>query len=121
MPKKSKLKTPDWILKGYDSEEEYNEKKGIAKKKEGTIFKVRRCPNCGSDEVAVVIGPEARGIWECKKCKWKGANLNIDELTEDEFMKYLDEKGEELPDEDELKKDFRRVIEGVDEEIGEEE
>jgi len=31
--KKPKLTTPDWILEGYDSEEEYNKKKGIKGKK----------------------------------------------------------------------------------------
>ena len=33
MAKKEKLKTPEWILGGYDSEEDYNKAKGITSKK----------------------------------------------------------------------------------------
>jgi ribosomal protein L37AE/L43A len=95
MAKKSKVKTPDWILEGYDSPEEYAKSKGVkTKKKEGKTFKVRKCPKCGSYDVAVVIGEV--GVWECKKCGWKGQDVEEEELTEEEFMKYLDEKGEEV-------------------------
>ncbi len=94
------MKTADWILEGFDSEEEYNEAKGIGnKKKEGKTFKLRRCPECNSDEVSVIlIGEEGKsnGEWECKKCNWSGSDVKEDELTEDEFMKYLDEKGEDV-------------------------
>ena len=83
--KKSKLATPDWILKG--------EEPPKGKKKDKT-FKVRRCPKCNSDEIRVSIGEV--GVWECEKCKWKGRDVKEDELTEDEFMKYLDERGEEV-------------------------
>ena len=86
MAKKSKIQTPDWILKG---EEEPKEEK-----KKGKTFRLRRCPECGSDELSVVIGEV--GLWECRKCSWKGEDVKEDELTEDEFMKYLDEKGEEV-------------------------
>jgi len=86
MAKKSKIQTPDWILKGDD------EKK--SKKKEGKTFKVRRCPECDSDEIRVRIGEI--GVWECTKCDWKGKQVKEEELTEDEFMVYLDEKGEEV-------------------------
>lgn len=86
MAKKSKLKTPDWILKG-------DEEKSPKKKKEKT-FKVRRCPKCNSDKVLVKIGDI--GIWECVECDFKGKNVKEEQLTEDEFMKYLDEKGEEV-------------------------
>ena len=101
MAKKSKLKTPDWILQGYGSEEEYNRKKGIKTKKAGTgkTFKIRLCPKCNSDRVNVLItGEEGKkaDIWECKKCKWQGKNVKEKQLSEDEFMKYLDEKGEEV-------------------------
>lgn len=100
MAKKEKMKTPDWILEGFDSEEEYNKKKGKkVKKKEGKTFRLRRCPECNSDEVSVVLnGEEGKGSgeWECKKCKWSGKNVKEEELTEDEFMKYLDDKGEEV-------------------------
>ena len=95
MAKKSKLKTPSWIVEGFDSEADYNQSKGIAKeKKKGKTFNIREGPKCGSDDVAVVIGEV--GMWECKKCKWKGRDVVEKELTEDEFMKYLDESGEEV-------------------------
>lgn len=95
------MKTPDWILEGYDSEEAYNEAKGQPSKpkKEGKTFRLRRCPKCNSDEVNVVLtGEEGKGSgeWECKKCGWTGKDIKEDVLTEDEFMKYLDEKGEEV-------------------------
>ena len=89
MPK-NKLKTPDWIMQGYDSEADYNKAKGMDKKKSCKIFKIRKCPECGSDNVGVVIGSEQRE-WECRKCKWKGTDVQKQELNEEEFMKYLDE------------------------------
>lgn len=91
MPKKSKIKTPDWILKGGDDLP--------TKKKKGKTFKIRRCPDCGSDDVKIVLnGDEGKnqGEWECEKCRWKGKDVKEEELSEDEFMKYLDEKGEEV-------------------------
>ena len=110
-----KLATPDWIKEGYDSKEEYEKKKGIkSKKKDGKIFKIRKCPKCGSYKVQVVLTGELEseipsdssksqikegkgsGEWECKKCKWTGRNVSMEEVSEDEFMKYLDEKGEEV-------------------------
>ena len=98
--KKSKLSTPDWIKEGYNSPGEYAKAKGkTEKKKTGKIFKVRRCPECSSDEVGVILGgTEGKGSkgWVCRKCDWSGSDLKEDELTEDEFMKYLDEKGEEV-------------------------
>ena len=102
--KKSKLSTPEWILEGYDSPEEYNKAKGIKKeKKSRKTFRVRKCPECGSDDVGIVLSnmdseEETRTgkEWECHKCKWKGKDIQEEELTEDEFMKYLDEKGEEV-------------------------
>lgn len=99
MPK-NKLITPSWILEGYDSEAAYNKAKGISKgkKKSGKTFRIRECPECGSDDVKVVItGEEGKGNeWECMKCKWHGPDIVEKELSEDEFMKYLDEKGEEV-------------------------
>ena len=95
MPKKSKLSTPEWILEGYDSSAEYERLKGIKKeKKTEKTFKVRKCPECGSDNVGVVlIGEEGKSAkdWECRNCKWNGKNIKEEELTENEFMKYLDE------------------------------
>ena len=100
MTKKNKLKTPEWILEGYGSEEEYNNKNGIkTKKKSGKTFKIRKCPECGSDEVGIVLtGEEGHGKsdWECRKCKWTGKNIDERELNEEELMKYLDEKGEKI-------------------------
>lgn len=97
MAKKPKLTTPDWILEGYDSEEEYNKKKGIKNKKTKKTFKLRECPKCHSEDVHVILGgDEGRGTrgWECKKCRWNGSNIVEKELTEEGFMKYLDKKGE---------------------------
>lgn len=84
--KKSKIQTPDWILKGSESEK--------PKKVKGKTFKVRECPKCGSDEMGVVIGEV--GLWECRKCKWKGSDVKEREMDEEEFMKYLDDKGEDV-------------------------
>ena len=108
--KKEKMKTPEWILGGYDSPAAYNkarqkaeplasssksQTKGISTKKEaGKTFNIRECPKCGSDEVGVVIGES--GFWECRKCKWKGTEIKEKELTEDELMEYLDSKGEDV-------------------------
>ena len=91
------MKTPDWIIEGFNSEEEYNKKKGIKKKKKvaGKTFKIRRCPKCGSDSVSVVLGfdeGKGKGEWECKKCKWAGKNIKEVSVSEEEFMKYLEEK-----------------------------
>ena len=91
------MKTADWILEGYDSEEEYNKAKGIKPKKKGEkTFNLRRCPKCNSDDVGVVVGKEKKGEWQCRKCKWQGKDIKEDELSEEEFMKYLDEKGEKI-------------------------
>jgi hypothetical protein len=102
-----KLATPDWIKEGYDSPQEYEKAKGKSKGKSSTsnkksdekTFKLRLCPKCKSDNVIVVLtGEEGKGAkeWECKKCKWIGKNISEKELTEEEFMKYLDSKGEEV-------------------------
>jgi len=93
-----------------------SQSKGIdTKKKTDRTFKIRECPKCKSDNVRVVLtggleseipsdssGSQAKkrkgiGEWECKKCGWIGMNINEKELTESEFMKYLDDKGEEIP------------------------
>lgn len=83
------IKTPDWILK-----DEKKSAKNTKQGKTGKTFKIRRCPKCNSDDIAVVIGEV--GIWECKKCKWDGKDVKEEKLSEDEFMKYLDERGEEV-------------------------
>ncbi|MCK5607425.1 hypothetical protein KAR91_36410 [Candidatus Pacearchaeota archaeon] len=94
--KKSKLSTPAWITEGFDSPAEYEKAKGgvVKEKKKGKTFNIRECPECGSDDLGVVLGEI--GVWECRKCKYKGADVKEKELTEDEFMKYLDDKGEEV-------------------------
>ena len=94
------MTTPDWILKGYDSKVDWEKAKGIASnKKKGKTFNVRECPKCRSNDVGIVLGgKEGDGSkgWECHKCKWSGKDVKEQELTEDEFMKYLDDKGEEV-------------------------
>ncbi len=102
MPKKSKMKTPDWILEGYDSKADWEKAYGVSsEKKKGKIFKIRECPKCSSDNVGLVLtnsdAEEGGGKeWECRKCGWIGTAISEKELTEEEFMKYLDEKGEEV-------------------------
>ncbi len=92
------MKTPDWVLEGYDSKADWEKAKGIStgEKKKGKTFKVRECPKCGSNDVGVVVEKETVGKWECHKCKWKGKDINETEINEKDFMKYLDEKGEEV-------------------------
>ena len=95
MPK-NKLATPDWIREGYNSKAEYEKAMGKTEKKTGKIFKIRKCPECNSFDVVVVTEKEVVGLWRCGKCGWEGKNVGWEELTEDEFMKYLDERGEEV-------------------------
>ena len=96
------MKTPDWILKGYDSKADWEKAHGVkSKTKKDKTFKIKICPKCGSDDVHVVLSnsnsEEGGGDeWECKKCGWRGTDIKEKELTEEEFMKYLDEKGEEV-------------------------
>ena len=96
------MKTPDWILEGFDSKADYDKAKGItSKKKKGKTFKVKECPKCNSDEVGLVLSnsdsEEGGGKeWKCRKCGWTGFGIEEKELTEDELMKYLDEKQEEV-------------------------
>lgn len=83
----SKLSTPNWILKG--------EKKPSEKKK-GKTFKLRKCPECRSTGVVVILsGEEGKGSkgWGCKSCKWTGRNSEKKEMSEDEFMEHLDKMG----------------------------
>ena len=122
MAKKNKVQTPAWILEGFDSEADYNKKvqkgklstsskqshdsspMGVAKEKKkgakkGNTFTLRECPKCGGNDMEVVLGgSEGKGSkgWQCRKCKWNGTNVEEKELTEDEFMKYLDKKGESV-------------------------
>ena len=92
------MKTLDWIREGHDSKEAYEKAKGISKeKKTGKTFKIKECPKCKSDDVNVVLEGSSEGSgWICKKCRWKGEDIIEEELNEDEFMKYLDDRGEEV-------------------------
>ena len=79
-----KLKTPDWILKG---------EKAPKKKEKGKTYRVKKCPQCGSTEVSIVlVGEEGKRAdnWECKSCKWRGRGIEEKELTEDEFLEHLE-------------------------------
>jgi len=101
MAKKKKLSTPDWIKEGFGSPAAYEKSKGITKKpkKAGKTFKIKECPKCGSDNVGVkLIGEEGKNArdWECRDCGWTGSRIEEKELTEDEFMAYLDSKGEDV-------------------------
>ena len=114
MAKKSKLSTPTWILEGYDSKADYKKSKGMkpkpkkkpAKKKtpkkkpsnSKKTFKIRKCPQCGGDSIKVVVGEKAKGLWKCKKCGWKGKEVNSEEVSEEEFLKYLDKKNNQMGD-----------------------
>ena len=103
---KSKLSTPDWIREGFDSKADYEKAHGLNKKKsskEEKVFKLKVCPKCGSYDVNVVLSnldseeeSNTGKMWECKKCKWKGKDIEEKEVDEEEFMKYLDEKGEDV-------------------------
>ncbi len=99
MPKKSKLSTPDWIKEGFDSKKDWEKARGIKGKEKGKKISIKVCPKCGSKEIEVVLGgKEGKGSkgWKCKKCGWEGKETDKLELNEEEFMKYLDEKGEEV-------------------------
>jgi len=95
MGKKSKLQTPDWILKGKKSSPSVAslKKKPTEKKKQGKTFRVKKCPKCGSTSVSVVLtGEEGKGAreWECKACKWRGRGIEEKELTEQEFLEHME-------------------------------
>lgn len=84
----SKLETPEWILKG---------EKPPKGKKKAKSFRVKKCPECGSTGVEIILGgEEGRGNkgWECKSCNWKGRDVVTGEVSEEEFMKHPMEKGE---------------------------
>ena len=90
------MKTPDWIIEGYDSKEEYEKIKRIKPgKKKAKTFKVKKCPECGGTEVGVILSGEEGGGsngWECKGCNWAGKNPEEKEMSENEFIKHFDKK-----------------------------
>lgn len=93
-----KVQTPAWILEGYDSPEEYNKKQSddSSIKRIKKEHKVRKCPKCGSFDVVVVTGEDAKGLWRCGKCAWKGQDVAWEEMDDEEFMKYIDSKEEDV-------------------------
>ena len=102
---KGKLATPDWIKEGYDSPAAYAKAHGQKEpeKEKSKTVKIKVCPKCESHDVAITLSnldfeeeSNTGKNWECKKCKWKGSDIKEKKLTEDELMKYLDEKGEEV-------------------------
>ena len=60
-------------------------------------FVLKLCPKCNSDDVGVVIGGQM-GMWECRKCGFRGPSLLEKEMNEDEYFEYLDNKGMDLPE-----------------------
>ncbi len=89
MAKKKGIKTPEWILEGYSSKEEYEKAKGISKKKKnGKTFDVMKCPKCKSYNVEVVLGDEG-GLWRCNDCGWKGKDIEKVEMSEEEFINHM--------------------------------
>ncbi len=89
-----KLKTPDWVLEGYKSKNEYERAKGIKNKSvKEKSYKIKICPKCKSSNVRVLLGgEEGKGSkrWECLKCRWNGKSVNEKEISEDEFLEYID-------------------------------
>ena len=82
MYKMGKIQTPDWILKGKE--------KPKKKRNNRRTFKIRRCLECNSDSVSVVlIGEEGKAAmeWQCNKCKWQGKNVKEIEMNEEELLK----------------------------------
>lgn len=100
MAKAGKIQTPDWVLEGYESKKDYEKAKGLNKgKSDGKVFKIKICPKCNGHNVSVLlVGEEGKSAkeWECRDCKWSGKDIKYKELDEDEFLKHLDDIGEEV-------------------------
>jgi len=77
---KGKLKTPDWVLKGEKKPKKDGEKK----------FVLKCCPACGSRNVSVVLGEKY--MWQCNDCGFKGTEIIEQEVSENDFLKRLDEE-----------------------------
>jgi ribosomal protein S27AE len=102
--KESKIQTPDWIKEGYDSPAEYAKAKGLDSKKKvsGKVYKIKKCPKCGSNNVKVVLsGSDSEeetntgNQWQCGKCKWTGEKVKEEEVDEDTFLDYMEKMGDE--------------------------
>lgn len=87
-----KLSTPDWIREGFDSKADWEKAHGkeFNNANKGKMFRIRKCPKCGSADVHVVlVGEEGKRAdnWECGKCGWKGKDVKIYEISEEELLK----------------------------------
>ncbi len=120
MGKKSKISTPEWILEGYDSKEEWEKAKGrksasksassgqsekerkikkSGKHKKGEKnFTMKKCPQCGSYNIGVVLSGKdieeessTGKEWECHQCGWKGEDPIREEVSEAELIKLSEE------------------------------
>jgi len=60
-------------------------------------FKVKLCPKCNSDDVSIAVGGKI-GMWECRKCGYRGAGFIEKEMSEEEYFDYLDSKDIEMPE-----------------------
>jgi ribosomal protein L37AE/L43A len=58
----------------------------MPEKKVKITGKEKFCPKCGSEEMMMVIGGQM-GMWECKKCGYRGSVI-----PEREFYKTEEEK-----------------------------
>lgn len=67
----------------------------MKKNKKERVYKIRECPECKSNSINIIVGKEGRKKdWACKDCSWTGQNVKEKELSEEAFLKYLDEKGD---------------------------
>ena len=71
-------------------------KKTKGKESKEKTFNVEYCPKCKSFDVAIALGAKL-GTWECKKCKYKG-DFPKKEMSEEEYLEYLDKQGVEMPE-----------------------
>ena len=63
-------------------------KKTKSKGKTERELNVKICPKCKSRDVEVVIGEV--GMWECKRCKWKGTDIGEEVVSEEEYFKIIE-------------------------------
>lgn len=92
-----KLSTPNWIREGFDSKADWEKSQGkkTGKKLTGKTFKLKVCPECGNNNVNIVlVGEEGEKAdnWQCRSCKWRGKNIEIKEVSAEELMELGDKK-----------------------------
>ncbi len=80
-----------------------NEKAPKKESKKEKVFRIKLCPKCKSDNVKIILSgmnseeqSNTGKEWKCDNCGWKGKEIIEKELSEEEFLKYLDEKGEKV-------------------------